>query len=126
MALNWSFKDKVGTLEFTQFKLGEDRDFSVNLYQGNALLIFIYEWKEDDDEGDAFHYNLYDFFADKKHMENSLGLSKGYDFNIRDNWKKFTFFKDKISNKDLATIVSALVKAFPNITIEIKETEGGK
>lgn len=110
MSLNWSFKAKVGEAVIQQ----GDREYSLNLYQGNAFLIFLSEWEEDG----VGKYQLWSFFADKAHAKNCLGLSKGYDgifddtkiVKIRLNKKKYSYIKD---------LVEMLIKAFDEIQIEI-------
>ena len=111
MSLNWSFKEKVGEAVIRQ----GDKNFKLNLYQGNAFLIFLSEWEEDGKE----KYQLYLFFADKVHAKNCLGLVKGYDsifddgnkiVKIRLNKKKYSYTKD---------LVDMLIKAFDEIQIEI-------
>ena len=42
MALNWSWNGKCGEAVFEQ----RGKEFTVNLYQGNAYLIFLYEHKD--------------------------------------------------------------------------------
>ena len=44
------------------------KKFNVNIYSGNALAIFLCEYKQNDEEG----YVMYDFFADKKHCDNII------------------------------------------------------
>lgn len=48
------------------------KKFNVNIYSGNALAIFICEYKQNDEE----RYVLYDFFADKKHCDNIIKNGK--------------------------------------------------
>lgn len=75
MSLNWQWKeDKVGTWTEKQ----GDREYTYNLYSGNALLIMIAEWEE---KGQDL-YTVHGFFCDKDHMKNCLGLNKDYKQNI--------------------------------------------
>lgn len=46
----------------------KEKTFDVNIYAGNALAIFICEFKIDDED----RYILYHFFADKKHCGNII------------------------------------------------------
>lgn len=117
--LNWNWNERVGTLEVEEYRKDHTDKNTYYLYQGNALLIVMAEWEEDGAE----RYTVRDFWTDKEHMKLCLGLVKGHN-NIHDNWRKITFYKDKIRQRDLVTICSALVKAMPSITIEIKEHEG--
>ena len=122
MALHWQWKDKCGTATF-EATWDNGRLFDVNLYEGNATLIFVNEFIVDGVE----KYNVFSFFADDKHMKNCLGLSKGYE-NIFDDGndnvlKKIRFNKKKMSASSLNKLVSAFAKAFDNITIEIYSEE---
>lgn len=111
MSLNWSFKEKVGEAVIRQ---GEKK-YRLNLYQGNAFLIFLSEWEEDG----VGKYQLWSFFADKEHAKNCLGLKKGHDsifdegnelIKVRLNKKKYSYVNE---------FVGMLVKAFDEIQIEI-------
>lgn len=115
MALNWNWNEKCGEAVFEQ-NFNGTKEFTVSLYQGNAFLIFIYEYKEDDND----MYSLWTFWADKVHAKRCLGLEKGYEnlYNDgRDKLKKIRLNKAKCSN--VSEIVRMLVKAFDDLTIEI-------
>lgn len=64
MALQWNWKDKMGKLTIRQ----KGKKYNINIYSGNALAIFICEYKQNDQD----EYVLYDFFADKKHCDNII------------------------------------------------------
>ncbi len=89
--LRWDFKtDKIGTWKEKQIIQGEEKEFTYNLYSGNALLISCYEFEVDGVE----KYQLVNFYADIQHMKNCLGLTKGYD-NIHKNKEiELTLFQD--------------------------------
>lgn len=122
MALHWQWKNKCG---IATFKAAWDNDklFDVNLYEGNATLIFVNEFIEDGVE----KYNVFSFFADDNHMKRCLGLSKGYENIFADGHnnvlKKIRFNKKKMGKANLNKLVSAFAKAFDNITIEIYSEE---
>lgn len=113
MSLNWSWDKKVGEATIRQ----GDKEYTLNLYQGNAFLIFISEYQ---DENGTDVYQVYTFFADRQHMLNCLGLNKkeGHDENIFGSELK----KVRI-NKALYThtkeLVLALTQAFDEISIEL-------
>lgn len=113
--LTWDFKKKCGEVTLMQ----GDREFTLNLYQGNAYLIFLSEYEED---GKSM-YSLYSFFADKTHAKRLLGLQKNLDGvkeNVFDGHDKFTKFRfNKTNCRDLEEIIGLIVKAFDNIDIEI-------
>lgn len=64
MALQWKWSDKMGKTTIKQ----KERTYDVNIYAGNALAIFISEFKLDGEE----RYIVYNFFADKKHCDNII------------------------------------------------------
>ena len=121
MALNWNWDEKCGEITVRQQnKDGNEEEYNVSLYRGNAFLIMLYEYVGDDGTD---MYNLFGFFADKEHAKNCLGLNpkKGYDENIynRENGR-FTKVRLNKSKYDYTKeLVEMLVKAFDNITIEI-------
>lgn len=116
MALNWRWEDKCGEATIVDI---ENREHTLNLYEGNAFLIFLREYEEDGHN----MYSLWSFWADKEHMKNCLGLNKkkGYTSNIYEYGSskivKMRFNKDKC--RYLKDITTALVQAFDNINIEI-------
>lgn len=68
MALQWNWKDKMGKMTIKQ----KEKNFDINIYAGNALAIFICEYKQNDEE----RYALYNFFADKKHCDSIIKNNK--------------------------------------------------
>ena len=115
MALQWNFKDKCGEAVLVQNNEDKTREFTLNLYVGNAYLIMLSEYEENGEN----MYSLYSFWADKKHMENCLGLSKGYD-NIDTGYQTFSKFRlDMEKCRYWKQIAPAIKKAFPDIVIEL-------
>lgn len=115
MALTWDFKNKVGEAIIKQ----KDEEFILNLYNGNAYLIFVYEYT-DSKTGDDM-YNLWTFWADKVHAKNCLGITKKYDNIYDEKIVKFRF--DKTKCKNVEEIIGLIVKAFDNIDIEVYSSE---
>ena len=119
MALYWNWNEKCGeaTLLDKHPHNDEPHEFTVSLYQGNAWLIMLHEYVEDGKE----MYSMYSFWADKEHMNNVLGLSKGHKENIYDTpYVKLTRIRlDKRKCTRYADIVKALAKAFDELTIEL-------
>lgn len=120
MSLNWDFREKCGEVILKQ---GE-REFTLNMYQGNAYLIFLSEWEEDGEK----MYQLYSFCSDKVHAKILFGLSKNLDgkkiniFNEEGN--KFVKFRfNKACCRKLGEIVGLIVDAFDEIEIEIYSEE---
>jgi hypothetical protein len=81
----------------------------------------LYEYHNERTDQDE--YTLFNFFADKQHMKNCLGLNRKDGFtnnlfndprqtlkSIRINKKKYRYTKD---------LVAALTQAFDDITIEL-------
>ena len=123
MALRWDFNEKVGEVTFKKETGDGIKDFVVDLYQGNAYLIMIYEWDEDGDR----MYNLQGFFCDKEHMKNCLGLNKrrGYTENIYNKpYDKLTKIRlNKAKYSYTKEVIDAFVQAFDEIEIEIYSEE---
>lgn len=126
MALYWSWKTKCGEATFRrELSNGETREFTVNLYEGNAFLIFIYEYKEDGRDV----YNVQGFFVDKDHMKRCLGIDKkdkeSYGHNIYDkpNDKLVSIRLNKTKMSHFKDIITAFTTAFDNINIEIYTEE---
>lgn len=122
MALTWNWEDKCGEATFI-CKTGEYQEtITADLYQGNAFLIMIYEYTENEES----RYQLISCMSDKNHAKNNLGLNKKswcteniYSGNtqlkkVRINKSKYSFTKD---------LVSMLSQAFDNIDIEIYSEE---
>lgn len=113
MAIQWSFKEKVGTCQIEQNGI----EYTFSLYEGNAFLIFLYEWETDDGQG---MYSLHNFFADENHMKIMLGLTKEYKGDNTldrdgERIKQITIFKDKYHYTK--KLVNALVSAFDELEI---------
>lgn len=119
MALRWDWKEKCGEATLVQdFGRGLE-EHKLALYTGNAFLIMLSEWT-DDDGNDM--YNMYSFWVDKYHMKNCLGLNKkeGYTENLYAGRDRITEIRlDKDRCKHLKDIVPALVQAFDNLKVEI-------
>ncbi len=118
MSLNWNWSDKCGTLEAVcENAKGEKVLNTFDLYQGNALLIIIAEYKENNEDV----YTLYSFFADEAHAKNMMGMNKkqGYTDNIiaRWGWKKIRINTRKYSKTE--KLVGLLLKGLPDLTIEL-------
>ena len=109
--LRWDWNnDKVGT--WTE-KHG-DKEFTYNLYSGNAVLIMIAEWEENGTE----KYTVSNFFCDKEHMKNCFGLNKGCDNIFEDNLKEITIKQDYRYTKDIIQCI-AKAKFTNNIVITL-------
>lgn len=65
MALNWQWTDQIGYYE-------TDSGQTYTLYEGNALAIAVFEWKETKGE----FYNVVWFWTDKEHAKYMLGIGK--------------------------------------------------
>ena len=119
--LLWDRSEKIGECEIVQKHNGEDVHFTLNLYNGNALLIAEYEYN-DTETGERM-CQLQWFFLDEYHMKNMLGLNKkdGYTSNTLSEIKKLRLNKAKC--KDIDKIVKAFAKAFDTLTIELYKEE---
>lgn len=110
MALRWDWDKKIGKLEIQQ---GEKK-FDIDVYQGNALAIFINEWKND--EGKDV-WMMYNFFCDKDHFRN---CTKDKTWNYAEEWVKLTLWE--VPN-DFWIILKDLAKR--GVTIEIRRKDDG-
>lgn len=132
MALQWDWNKKIGELivdlPCEGKGYGKRNDFTINLYEGNALLIMLHEYKSDTGKD---MYDMYMFFVDKTHAKKCLGLQKNGDGELvnilNDGWnnaKKLRINKAKSRNwKEIVTLFS---QAFDNFIIEFytEESEG--
>lgn len=115
--LRWNFDDKIGEAVIRQ----GDREYTMNLYDGNAFLIFVDEYKSIDGND---MYSVWLFFADEQHAKNCLGLCKNGGGNIFD--EKNMLVKVRINKKEYrytSKLVEMLIKAFDEIQIEIYSEE---
>lgn len=128
MSINWLWENKCGEATIKQLRKNGDEsawdEFTVSLYEGNAFLIMLYEYK--DDEGQEM-YNMFSFFVDKTHAKKCLGLQKNEDGEIvnmfDDNWQKLTKLRINKAKCRYKDIVSMFAQAFDNLTIEIYNEE---
>lgn len=120
MALNWRWDKKIGTAEIFNY----DKVVTYNLYQGNAFLIMLYEYKEDGKD----MWSMHNFLVDKEHAKNCFALSKGYDDNIfnTDRYRLQKVRLNKAKYRYTKDLVDMLIKAFDNITIELFTEEEAK
>lgn len=65
MSPKWKWTDKMGKLTIRQ----KEREYEIDIYDGNVLAIFIYEYENEKGEND---YILFNFFADKKYCDNII------------------------------------------------------
>lgn len=127
MSLYWDWNKKVGEVTFTQEIDGVKKDFVSNLYNGNACLIMVYEYTDENDGKEK--YQLTGFFADKTHMKRCLGIDKRYKQTLgknmyEDSWNRLTKIRlNKAKCRDVKDIVMAFYEAFNDITIELYTEE---
>ena len=110
MALRWDWNKKIGQLHIRQ---GE-KDFNIDVYRGNALAIFINEWKNE--EGKDV-WMMYNFFCDKEHFRN---CTQDKDWNYAEEWVRLTLWE--VPN-DFWIIIKDLAKR--GVTIEIRRKDDG-
>ena len=96
MALRWQWNECIGELE-----IENQNKARIKIYQGNALLIFLNEWKGENGED---LWSMYNFFADKGHFDNCR-KDKGY--NYAKGWLKLTLWTSK---KELFSAIQKLLK----------------
>ena len=81
MDITWDWNNKIGELQIKQ----EENEFTINVYQGNALAIFIHEFTNN--EG-VEQYSIYNFFCDKEHFRRCAK-----EFNYAEEWVKLTLWE---------------------------------
>lgn len=117
MSLNWNWNEKVGTwTEEHEMHDGSIKEFKYNLYSGNALLIMIAEWDEDGKD----LYQVANFFCNKDHMKNCLGLSKDHTKNIFKDCLKEVELNAEYRNTPIITQHLAKASFDKDIKITIK------
>lgn len=117
MSLNWEWSDKMGECIYDSSRQSAEHPFVCNLYRGNAQIIAVNEFPDGT-------YSLAWFSADKQHLRNMLGLTKGH----QNVFKDFEITKMRLNTryKEVATIVSDFAKAKLPITIELYYEEEHK
>ena len=108
MALNWDWNKKIGELLIKQ----NEKEFTISIYQGNALAIFLHEYVND--EGKEV-YSMYQFFCDKDHFNR---CTKDKTWNYAEDWVKVTLWNVP---SDLWVILKDLQKR--GVNIEIRGTK---
>lgn len=81
MAITWDWNNKIGELQIKQ----EEKEFTISVYKGNALAIFIHEFTNS--EG-VEQYSMYNFFCDKEHFRRCAK-----EFNYAEEWVKLTLWE---------------------------------
>ena len=120
MALNWLWSEKCGEIVVEQTREEKTREYTLSLYEGNAFLIMLYEYNENETD----MYDMFSFFVDKVHAKKCLGLQKNGDGELvnifDDGWQKFTKIRlNKAKSRNFKDLIELFSKAFDNITIEI-------
>jgi hypothetical protein len=127
MSLNWNWDKKIGELTW-KYRLSKDEEWKrtqIDLYEGNAFLIMINEYKEDGKE----MYTLWSFWADETHAKRMLGLDKKW----KDTYGKNTYVEtngtitririNKAKSRNWQKIVKLMSEAFDDIQIELYTKE---
>lgn len=119
MSVNWNWDDKCGEVTVKQMHPKEaDREFTISLYNGNCMVVMLYEYKDEQTGEDM--YNFFSFFSDKGHAKNCLGLSKGTNNIFNTPYQQFTKVRlDKKKCRYFKDLVALFAQAFDNIEIEV-------
>ena len=78
MAIRWEWDQQIGELDIEQ---GEKK-FTMTVYTGNALMIFLYEKEKT--------YQMYNFFTDKEHFKNCATDPEG---NYASEWRELRLWE---------------------------------
>lgn len=103
MALNWYWKDKIGYIEPVE---ENEHGVVLNLYEGNAMMIGIYE------KPSTNEYYLGFFFNDIEHLKRCCNESDFFD-----NWK--CIHVDIEKSRDKSKIKRALIKLSDYVDVSI-------
>ena len=119
MSLNWEWTDKMGEVIYTDDCYKPGHPYVTNIYQGNALMIWVNEWVNDPTAGTS--YSLGNFCADIDHLRNMLGLNakKGYATENLFNGYNIKLLRLNTKYKSVPKIVAELAKAHTHIAIEL-------
>ena len=98
MAIQWEWKNKIGELDIEQ---GEKK-FTMSVYTGNALIIFLYETEKT--------YKMYNFFADKDHFKN---CAKDSEWDYASEWRELRLWKKPTADQWL--LIEDLAKRGVNV-----------
>ena len=112
MALNWQWSEKCGEM---LFRGEEGNEYTLSLYEGNAFLIMLYEYKDEIGED---YYDMWSFWVDEAHAKNCLGLSKGYDNIYHGEVVSVTFYRSYLTISKIHKLSKLLVAAFPKVRVE--------
>lgn len=106
MSVNWNWNRKKGFYIVNK----DDVEFKVNIYCGNCLGVEIYEF-------DGDNYIFQGFWNDEKHLENMLGLNKGFN-NLYEYVKEIHLYT---KYKGWEKIARRFVKAKIKVVLEYEE-----
>lgn len=107
MSLNWQWKE-----DYMGHAVMENGN-TVNLYNGNALVIALYETEET--------YSLAWFAGDKEHMKNMLGLNKKYSTeNVFKDFGVTELFLN-INARNSKQLAELIIKSGTEITIHMQD-----
>ena len=123
MAVTWEWKDKMGTVDYVR---DDGESFSCNLYNGNCMMVMLYEYT--DDNG-AEMYTLMSFFSDKAHAKRMLGLDKTYHYGsnaIDEGFRHPAKFRLDASYKDAREMAKLLIDAKWSHPLTIELYNGGE
>ena len=112
MALHWQWSEKCGEMLFRE---NDGKEYTLSLYEGNAFLIMLYEYKDETGED---YYNMVSFWVDEAHAKNCLGLSKGYDNIYHGEIVSVTFYRSYLTIPKINKLSKLLIAAFPKVRIE--------
>ena len=119
MSVNWDWKDKMGTIEWTE----NGQNFIVNVYRGNCLCVFTYNYEEDGRK----LYDFCGFMNDAEHLKRCIGIAKDYDGTLhniyKDIWLKWrlnTYYKEAF------TLARWLTKAGFTVELFYKDIKENK
>lgn len=111
MSVNWLWKNKIGTIRWTE----GGKTFNVNVYQGNCLCVFTYNYVSNGRKV----YDFCGFMNDEQHLKRCIGLAKDYDGSLKNiyegiwgKWKLNTYYKESLTLAKWLTKAGFIVELF--------------
>lgn len=115
MALTWDYDKKIG--ECVVYDGRTDLEYILDLYEGNAFLIALYEYHDTEEDKDKVQLQW--FFADEQHAKNCLGITKGHSSIFDDGYLVSLHFDNPSKSRYLDKHIKLFLKAYPNLSITI-------
>lgn len=128
MAVNWSWKHKLGEIYVEQTHNNKVVKFKVNLYEANCLFASVYEFKEKENNQVVNKYQFYGFYSDLDHLKRCVGAVGKYDnlYDGKHSCDKWVKIRLNAYYKEVYKIATVLAKSKFKVEIYYQEPKVGK